>query len=67
MPKRGRDELTPSNLKLVNDYNANMGGVDRNNALISNYTCARKSFKWTVKVAIHYVEEAVLNSFILYD
>ena len=44
-----------------------MGGVDRNDALVGNYTCICKSFKWTVKVAIHYVEEAVLNSFILYD
>ena len=67
MPKQGRDELASSKLNLVNDYNANMGAVHRNNSLIGNYTCARKSFKWTVKVAIHYVEEAVLNSFILYD
>ena len=67
MPKRERDELAPSKLKLVNDYNANMGGVDRDDALIDNYTCVRKSFKWTVKVTIHYNEEAVLNSFILYD
>ena len=67
MPKQGRDELASSKLNLVNDDNANVGAVDRNNALIGNYTCARKSFKWTVKVAIHYVEEAVLNSFILYN
>ena len=67
MPKQGRDELASSKLNLVNDDNANVGAVDRNNALIGNYTCARKSFKWTVKVAIHYVEEAVLSSFILYD
>ena len=65
--KRGQDELATSKLKLVNDYNADMGGVDQNDALIGNYTCIRKSFKWTVKVAIHYVEHAVLNSFILYD
>ena len=44
-----------------------MGGVDRNDTLIGNYICVRKSFKWTVKVAIHNVEEAVMNSFILYD
>ena len=67
MPKQGRDELASSKLNLVNDDNANVGAVDPNNALIGNYTCARKSFKWTVKVAIHYVEEAVLNSFILYN
>ena len=44
-----------------------MGGVDRNDTLIGNYTWVCKSFKWTVKVAIHYVEEAVLNSFILFN
>ena len=54
--KRGQDELAPSKLKLVNDYNANMSGVYRNDALIGNHTCARKSFKWTVKVTIHYVQ-----------
>ena len=67
MPKQGQDKVAPSKLKLINDYNANMGGVDWNGALIGNYTCVGKSFKWTVKVAIHYVEEAVLSSFILYD
>ena len=67
MPKRGRNEWAPSKLKLVNDYNANIGGVDPNDALIGNYTCIRKSCKWNVKVAIHFVEESVLNSFILYD
>ena len=32
---------------LVNDYmgGANMGGVDRSDALIGNYTCVRKFFK----------------------
>ena len=67
MLKQGQDELALSKLKLIKDYNTNMGGVGWNNALIGNYTCLRESFKWTVKVAIHYVEEAVLNSFILYD
>ena len=63
MPKWGRDELAPSKLKLVN-YIANMGGDD---ALIGNCTCVPKSFKWTVKVAIHFAVETVLNSFILYN
>ena len=42
MPKQGRDELATSKLKLVNDYDADVGGVDRNDALIGNYTCVRK-------------------------
>ena len=47
MPKRGRDELATSKLKLVNDYDADVGGVDRNDALIGNYTCVRKSLNST--------------------
>ena len=27
MPKQGQDEVAPSKLKLINDYNANMGGL----------------------------------------
>ena len=67
LPKRCLDELSPSKLSLVNDYNKYMEGVDRNGALIGNYTCARKTFKWTVEVVMHFIEEAVLNAFILFD
>ena len=44
-----------------------MGGVDRNDALIGNYTSVNKSFKWTTKVAFHFIEEAILNAFILFN
>ena len=67
LPKRGRDELSPSKLSLVNDYNKYMEGVDQNDGLIGNYTCVRKTFKWTVKVVMHFIEEVVLNAFILFD
>ena len=56
-----------SKLKLVQDYNKNIGGVDRNDSLISNYTSVRKSLKWTTKVACHFIEEAILNVFILFN
>ena len=56
-----------SKLKLVQDYNKNIGGVDRNDSLISNYTSVRKSLKWTTKVAFHFIEEAILNVFILFN
>ena len=67
LPTRGRDELSPSKLSLVNYYNKDMEGVDRNDALIGNYIWVRKTFKWTVKVVIHFIEKAVLNAFILFD
>ena len=82
-PKRGLEDLGGSKLSslrekcpvfghfsrstLVNDYNKYMGGVDRNDALIGNYTSVRKTYKWTMKVVFHFVEEAVLNAFILYS
>ena len=44
-----------------------MGGVGRNDALIGNFTSVHKSFKWTTKVAFHFIEEAILNAFILFN
>ena len=66
-PKRGREDLSGSKLSLVNDCNKYMGGVDCNDALIGNYTSTRKTYKWTIKVVIHFIEEPVLNTFILYS
>ena len=65
--KRGDDELAPSKLALVNDYSKFMDGVDRNDVLVGNYSCVRKTFKWTVKVVMYFIEEAVLNAYVLYD
>ena len=44
-----------------------MGGIDRNDAMIGNYSSVRKSMKWTTKVAFHFIEEVVLNSIIIFD
>ena len=67
IPKRGRNEIPPTKLSLINDYNKYMGGVDRNDARIGNYAYVDKSFKWTVKVVMRFIEKAVCNAFILYD
>ena len=65
VPKRGREETVASKLSLVNDYNKFIGGVDRNDALIGNYSSVRKTLTWTVKVVFHFIEEAFLNAYIL--
>ena len=62
--KQGEDIIKPV---LVNHYNRFMGGIDRNDAMIGNYSSVRKSMKWITKVAVHFIEEAVLNSFILFN
>lgn len=52
-------------LQVVHDYNRYMGGADRNDEMIANYISVRKSTKWTKKVAFHFIEEAVLNAYLL--
>ena len=42
-----------------------MGGIDLNDTLIGNYTSVRKTYQWTIKVVIHFIDEARLNAFIL--
>ena len=44
-----------------------MGGVDKKDAVIGTYSFCRKTLKWTTKVVIHVIEEAMLNAFILYN
>ena len=51
---------------LIVDYNRNMGFVDKNDQMLASHTCVRKSVKWTIKVAFHFFEEAIFNSFILF-
>ena len=63
--KRDRQGNVMQKLRLINDYNKYMGGVDRNDELIGTYSSVRKSMKWTKKVAFHFIEEAILNSFLL--
>ena len=50
---------------MVNDYNKNMGGVDKNDMMINNYSCGRKTYKWTNKMFFHFLEEAVFNAFVI--
>ena len=52
-------------LKVNHEYNSKMGGVDKNDAMITNFTAMRKTLKWNVKVGLHFVEEALQNAYII--
>ena len=45
--RKGESIMKP---KAIHDYNQNMGGVDKNDAMIGNYSCIRKTYKWYTKV-----------------
>ena len=64
--KRDHHRLPVHKLALVHDYNLFMGGVDRNDEMVSFYTAARKTHKWYVKLATHLLDEGMLNAFILH-
>ncbi|XP_065185884.1 piggyBac transposable element-derived protein 4-like [Sycon ciliatum] len=64
--KRDLHRLPIRKLALVHDYNLFMGGVDRNDEMLSFYTCARKTQKWYKKLAAHLLEECMLNAFVLH-
>jgi hypothetical protein len=47
-------------------YNANMGGVDRSDQMVSYSSFDRRTLKWWKKVFFHVLGLAVLNAYILY-
>ena len=53
-------------LKIVNEYNEYMLGVDRLDQRMSYYQFTTKSVKWWRKVFFWMMEVAVVNAYILY-
>ena len=43
------------------------GEVDKNDAMIRNYSCIRKTYKWYKKIIFYFLEEALYNGFIVYS
>ena len=50
----------------VVDYTKHMFGVDLSDQLLAYYSLLRKSVKWWRKLAIHLVNLAILNAYIVY-
>lgn len=65
-----RDRVTKEPIlkpKVIVDYNAHMGGVDRCDALLHSYQSMRKTMKWYKKLFLHLVDIAIFNAHVLYN
>ena len=51
----------------ISDSNKYMGGVDCTDQLLKPYAAPGKSLKWYKKMAIHFMQLSMLNSFIIYQ
>ena len=61
---RGNDQIQRPT--VIHDYNQKMGGVDKNDAMIGNYSYICRSYKWYTKIFFHFLEEAVYSAFVIY-
>ena len=52
--------------KIIVDYNQKIGRVDKNDAIIGNYSCIRKCYKWYIKIFFSLFRRSCFNAFIIY-
>lgn len=64
--KRTRTGEVIYRLAANHEYNSFMGGVDKNDAMVSAHSALRRTAKWHVKLGIHYMEEALQNAYVVY-
>lgn len=64
--KATQQKVNISRPQIVRDYNINMGGVDLMNQMISYYRITIRSKKWTLRMVTHFIDFAIIQSWIEY-
>jgi hypothetical protein len=48
------------------EYNKHMGGVDMSDSALHHTFINRKTYRWFVKLGLHFVTRLLFNSYIIY-
>ena len=52
--------------RVVEDYNAYMGIVDKSDRMVNSYGIAHRTWKWTKKLFFHLTDMKILNAFLIH-
>jgi len=52
--------------RVAEDYNANMGFVDKSDRMVNSYGIARRTWKWTKELFSHLTDMTILNAFLIH-
>jgi hypothetical protein len=52
--------------RVVEDYNACMGFVDKADRMVNSYGTAHRTWKWTKKLFFHLTDMNILNAFLIH-
>ena len=64
--KKNKTYIDVEQPKSIHNYNMSMGGVDLSDRMISFYRIGTRTKKWPVRVFFHFIDLAVVNSWIEY-
>jgi len=59
------DSKLPVKPHFVEQYNWHMGYTDNSDCMANSYSMSRRTFKWSIKLFFHLLDQTVLNRLIL--
>ncbi len=65
--RSGHSVLSVTCPKIVQDYNAFMGGADAADQPMMYYSCGRRGMKYWRRITWRLLDQVVLNSHVLYN
>nr|XP_012151143.1 PREDICTED: piggyBac transposable element-derived protein 4-like [Megachile rotundata] len=64
---RNKQNVIKHKPEAIVNYNKYMSGVNKQDQMMANYPCSRKTLRWYKKIFVHILQLSFLNSFYLYN